>query len=87
MAVMVYWPDGEMEKFSVLKLSIGCELADKRIIILDNAKVFIGANSCTIRTEKSTTLYPYAIVQELALLLEEVPIKASEPSTKLELEA
>jgi len=62
MAVIVFWPDGQKEEFSVVKLSIGREFADMRMIILNNAKVFMGANSCTIRTEKSTALYPYAIV-------------------------
>jgi len=86
MAVIVCWPDGQKEEFDVIKLSIGREFADKRMIILNDAEVFIGANSCTIRREKSTTLYPYAIVQEIALFFEGAPIKAAEPSTKLELE-
>jgi len=86
MAVIVNWPDGQKEEFSVIKLSIGREFADKRMIILDDAEVFIGSNSCTIRREKSTTLYPYAIVREIALFFEGVPIKASEPSAELALE-
>jgi len=84
MAVVVYWPGERMEEFGAIKLTVGRELTIMQTIILDSAELFIGANSCTIRTKDSIKIYPYAVVQEIELF-DGAFVKASEPSAKLEL--
>jgi len=73
MAIIVNWPDGRKEEFFTVRLYLGREFADQRMIILEDAEVFIGANSCTIKEENSIKLYPYAIVREIGFFLEKEP--------------
>jgi len=77
MAVIVFWPDGRREEFRVAKLSLGREFADMRLVTLDDAEVFIGANSCTIKKDDSTTLYPYSIIREIGFFLPKEVLKAA----------
>jgi len=73
MAVTVNWPDGRKEEFLMVRLYLGREWTDQRMIMLDDAEVFIGVNSCTIKEGHSIRLYPYAIVREIGFFLEKEP--------------
>jgi len=64
MSVLVRWPSGEVEEVRSAKLFL--RSSDKPMA-LNNVVVFIGTASLTVKTETSSTLYPFAVIERLEL--------------------
>jgi len=64
MAIKVHWPNGHVEEFKRLGLEMP---EDMGTVILNDAEVFVGIHSCTIKIKGSTTVYPYWLIRRIVL--------------------
>jgi len=63
-SVRVRWPNGEIEVVKSVRLFLQ-DLAEP--IVLDNATVFIGLGSFTVKSATLTTLYPFTVIRKIEL--------------------
>jgi len=62
--ILVRWPSGEVEEVRQVRLFLR---GSSEPVVFDNAALFIGVHSCTIKTTTTTILYPFAVIERVEL--------------------
>jgi len=62
--ILVRWPSGEVEEVRQARLFLR---GSSEPVVFDNAALFIGVHSCTIKTTTTTILYPFAVIERVEL--------------------
>jgi len=62
--ILVRWPSGEVEEVKQVKLFLR---GSSEPVVFDDATLFIGVHSCTIKTTITTILFPFAALEKVEL--------------------
>jgi len=62
--ILIRWPSGEVEEARQVKFFLR---GSSEPVVFDDATLFIGVHSCTIKTTTTTILYPFAVIERVEL--------------------